>query len=61
MLYLGTSEELVFWGAVMTFHNIAILFIPLGFLGGLSQSSLDIAIGSSVLWSVIAYFTRPKI
>ena len=32
MLYLVTSEELVFWGAVMTFHNIAILFIPLGFL-----------------------------
>ena len=48
------------WSEIMTFHKIAIVFIPLGFLGGLSQSSLGIAIGSSVLWSAIAYFTRPK-
>jgi len=45
----------------MTFHKIAIIFIPLGFLGGLSQSSLGIAIGSSVFWLVVAYLTRPKI
>lgn len=36
------------------------IFIPLGFIGGLTQGSLLIAIGSAIFWAIIFLIVRPK-
>jgi hypothetical protein len=42
------------------FATVAAVFVPLGFIGGLSQGSIGIAIGSAVFWLVVFLFVRPK-
>jgi hypothetical protein len=42
------------------FATVAAIFIPLGFLGGISQGSISVAIGSAVIWTFIFLMVRPK-
>jgi len=42
------------------FATVAAVFIPLGFIGGLTQGSIGIAIGSAITWAVIFLIVRPK-
>lgn len=42
------------------FAVVAAVFIPLGFLGGLSQGSVGLAIGSAVIWTIIFLMVRTK-
>ena len=42
------------------FATVAAVFIPLGFLGGIFQGSIGLAIGSAVIWTVIFLIVRPK-
>lgn len=42
------------------FARVAVVFIPLGFLGGISQGSIGLAIGSAVTWTVIFLIVRLK-
>ena len=42
------------------FATVAAIFIPLGFIGGLAQGSIGIAIGSAITWAVIFLIVRPK-
>jgi len=39
---------------------VAAAFIPLGFLGGILQGSIGVAIGSAIFWAVVYFFVRPK-
>jgi hypothetical protein len=40
--------------------TVAAVFVPLGFLGGLSQGSIGLAIGSAITWAIIFLIVRPK-
>ena len=42
------------------FATIAAVFVPLGFLGGIFQGSISLAIGSAVTWAIIFLLIRPK-
>ena len=42
------------------FANVAAVFIPLGFLGGLFQGNIGLAFGSAITWAVIFLIVRPK-
>jgi hypothetical protein len=42
------------------FARVAAVFIPLGFLGGIFQGSIGLAIGSAVTWTIIFLIVRPK-
>jgi hypothetical protein len=42
------------------FATVAAAFIPLGFIGGLIQGSIGIAIGSAITWTVIFLIVKPK-
>jgi hypothetical protein len=42
------------------FATVAAVFIPLGFLGGISQGSIGIAFGSAITWAIIFLIVRPK-
>jgi hypothetical protein len=42
------------------FATVAAVFIPLGFIGGLTQGSIGIAIGSAIFWAVVFQVVRPK-
>lgn len=42
------------------FATVAAVFVPLGFLGGLSQGSIGLAIGSAITWAIIFLIVRPK-
>ena len=39
---------------------VAAVFIPLGFIGGLTEGSFGIAIGSAIFWAVVFQIVRPK-
>ena len=39
---------------------VAAAFIPLGFLGGILQGSIGIAIGSAIFWAVVFFLIKPK-
>ena len=39
---------------------VAAVFIPLGFLGGVLQGSIGIAIGSAIFWAVVFFLIKPK-
>ena len=43
------------------FATVAAVFVPLGFIGGLVQGSIGLAIGSAVTWAIIFLFVRPKL
>ena len=38
----------------------AAVFVPLGFIGGLTEGSFGIAIGSAIFWAVVFQVVRPK-
>lgn len=40
--------------------NIAAIFIPLGFIGGLTSSGIGAGILSAIVWAVIFMIIRPK-
>ncbi|NQW58550.1 MAG: hypothetical protein HQ456_07565 [Polynucleobacter sp.] len=42
------------------FATVAAVFVPLGFLGGLLQGSIGLAIGSAITWAIIFLIVRPK-
>jgi len=42
------------------FATVAAVFIPLGFLGGILQGSIGLAVGSAITWAVIFLIVRPK-
>lgn len=42
------------------FATVAAVFVPLGFIGGLTQGSIGVAIGSAVFWAVVFLVVRPK-
>lgn len=42
------------------FATVAAVFVPLGFIGGLMQGSIGIAIGSAIFWAVVFLLVRPK-
>lgn len=43
------------------FATVAAIFVPLGFVGGILQGSIWVAIGSATLWAIIFLIVRPKI
>ena len=42
------------------FAIVSAVFIPLGFLGGIFQGSIEVAIGSAIFWAVVYFVVRPK-
>lgn len=42
------------------FATVAAVFVPLGFIGGLMQGSVGLAITSAFVWFVIFLIVRPK-
>lgn len=42
------------------FATVAAVFVPLGFLGGILQGSISLAIGSAITWAIIFLVVRPK-
>ena len=42
------------------FATMAAVFIPLGFIGGLIEGSIAIALASATFWAVIFAIVRPK-
>jgi|MesohylFT_1024984.scaffolds.fasta_scaffold165168_2 hypothetical protein len=42
------------------FATVAAVFVPLGFIGGITQGSIGIAIGSAIFWAVVFLLVRPK-
>jgi hypothetical protein len=38
--------------------SIAAIFIPLGFIGGLTMGSIWIAFGSAVFWAVVYFVIK---
>ena len=42
------------------FATIAAWFVPLGFIGGISQGSVLTGIASAVFWAVVFILVRPK-
>ena len=42
------------------FATVAAVFVPLGFIGGLTQGSIGIAIGSAIFWAVVFLVVRTK-
>lgn len=43
------------------FATVAAIFVPLGFLGGILQGSIGVAIGSAIIWATIFLIVRPRI
>ena len=43
------------------FATVAAIFVPLGFLGGILQGSIGVAIGSAIIWAIIFLIVRPRI
>ena len=42
------------------FATVAAVFVPLGFIGGLTQGGIGVAIGSAIFWAVVFILVRPK-
>jgi hypothetical protein len=42
------------------FATVAAAFVPLGFIGGLTQGSIWIALGSAIFWAAVFLIVRPK-
>ncbi len=42
------------------FATVAAVFVPLGFIGGLTQGSIGLAIGSAIFWGIVFLVVRPK-
>jgi len=42
------------------FATVAAAFVPLGFIGGLTQGSIGLAFGSAIIWAIIFLIVRPK-
>ena len=42
------------------FAMVAAAFVPLGFLGGIFQGNIGVAIGSAIFWAVVFFLIRPK-
>ncbi len=42
------------------FATVAAIFVPLTFIGGLSQGGIGLALGSAIFWAVIFLVVRPK-
>ena len=42
------------------FATVAAVFVPLGFLGGILQGSISLAIGSAITWAIIFLVVKPK-
>jgi hypothetical protein len=42
------------------FATVAAAFVPLGFIGGLTQGSIWAALGAAIFWAVVFLVVRPK-
>ena len=42
------------------FATVSAVFVPLGFIGGISQGSIWIGIASAIFWAVVFLVVRPK-
>jgi hypothetical protein len=42
------------------FATVAAIFVPLAFVGGLSQGGIGLALGSAIFWAVVFLVVRPK-
>lgn len=42
------------------FATLAAVFVPLGFIGGLMEGNIGVAIASAVFWFVVFLIVRPK-
>ena len=42
------------------FATVAAIFVPLAFIGGLSQGGIGFALGSAIFWAVVFLLVRPK-
>ncbi len=40
--------------------NVAVAFVPLGFLGGLLDGNLAVAFGSAIFWFIVFLVIRPR-
>jgi hypothetical protein len=42
------------------FATVAAVFVPLGFIGGIAQGSIGVAVGSAIFWGIVFLIVRPK-
>jgi hypothetical protein len=42
------------------FATVAAAFVPLGFIGGLTQGGIGLAIGSAIFWAAVFLVVRPR-
>ena len=42
------------------FATVAAAFVPLGFIGGLSQGGIWLGIASAIFWAIVFLVVRPK-
>ena len=42
------------------FATVAAVFVPLGFIGGLSQGGIWLGIASAIFWAIVFLVVRPK-
>jgi hypothetical protein len=42
------------------FATVAAVFVPLGFIGGLTQGSIGQAVGSAIFWALVFLVVRPR-
>jgi hypothetical protein len=40
--------------------NVAVAFVPLGFLGGLLDGNLALAFASAIFWFIVFLIIRPR-
>lgn len=40
--------------------NVAVAFVPLGFLGGLLDGNLTLAFASAIFWFIVFLVIRPR-
>ena len=57
MIHLITWEEVIMNNRIA---NVAALFVPLGFIGGISMGSIWVGVGSAIFWAVVFLVVRPK-
>lgn len=42
------------------FATVSAVFVPLGFIGGLSQGGIWLGIAAAIFWAVVFLVVRPK-
>lgn len=42
------------------FATVSAVFVPLGFIGGMSQGSIWLGVASAIFWAVVFLVVRPE-